>query len=739
MTETRFTALAEAFERLVAMPPEARATALAELDADLRGEVERLLSADTDAADGNVPDPLDAALDSLGGALPARGAGTRVGPWRVLRELGAGGMGTVLLAERADGQFEQQAALKLIRGFPTEDGRRRLRQERQILAQLDHPCIARLLDGGETEDGQPWVAMEYVEGLDLIEHVARHSPDLGARLALFDRIAEAVEHAHQRLVIHRDLKPANVLVRADGVPKLLDFGVAKLIDLGFDSARRDTSTRVWTPGYASPEQRQGRPVTTASDVYALGVILGELLRGDATASARSGFPQLAVDAELRGVIDMACAEDPRERYPTVEALREELRRYREGRPLRAAADTAFYRLRKFVRRHRLPVLLSMLAAGLLLAFVWRLGVERAEAVAARALAERAEVSRSRQFRFLATIFQGAAGSRSDGSPLQAVDLIDRARERLEEQLGDDLAARADVEQMLGSVYLNAGRYADAKTMYLAAVEHGAGTMRDGQRAAFLREAARMAEREGAFEQAHALLDRAQALLGAPPYAADDAVTAIRIRLTRILTMKASDDPRQAATVEVSARDAHAWLPPDHPLLALMLGEQAALSEAAGDYTRLVAQRREVLEVFLRAGNPYPSDVAVQRLNLVRALERTGSLDEAEAELARANADLERAFGDADHAHRAWAWMQGAALQLRRGESAPALTTARAAIAMNQRLGEPTDFSDLMQAAEIARAAHESAQAREWLLQAQNRASTESGRQRATAALDALPH
>lgn len=144
-----------------------------------------------------------------------------------------------------------------------------------------------MLDGGETADGQPWVAMEYVEGLPVVAHVARYAPDLQARLALFDRIAAAVQHAQQRLVIHRDLKPANVLVRADGEPKLLDFGVAKLIDLGLDSGQRDTSTRVWTPGYASPEQRHGQPITTASDVYALGVLLRDMLEGDAAARARA--------------------------------------------------------------------------------------------------------------------------------------------------------------------------------------------------------------------------------------------------------------------------------------------------------------------------------------------------------------------------------------------------------------------------------------------------------------------
>ena len=264
--------IAELFEHLVDLGDVDRESVLAELAPPLRAHLRNLL-----VADRNPHDPLSALI---GGALHHDEGlpGQRLGAWRVLRELGAGGMGTVLLAERADGQYTQQAAIKLIRGFSTEDGRRRLRMERQILAELDHPNIARLLDGGETADGQPYVAMEYVAGVELLDYLATHRLTLLQRLDLFDHIADAVQHAHQRLVIHRDLKPGNVLVRSDGEPKLLDFGVAKLIDIGIDSDARHTSTRVWTPGYASPEQKQGKAVTTTTDVYSLGVILCEITR-----------------------------------------------------------------------------------------------------------------------------------------------------------------------------------------------------------------------------------------------------------------------------------------------------------------------------------------------------------------------------------------------------------------------------------------------------------------------------
>ncbi|ODU42095.1 serine/threonine-protein kinase [uncultured Aquimonas sp.] len=706
MSDTPFNALAEAFDRIVALPVEARADALAALPEGLREEVRRLLLADT-----QPDDPLQAVLEDLGDALQrARAPGARLGPWRVLRELGAGGMGTVLLAERAEAPFEQRAAIKLIRGFPTEDSRRRLRQERRILAQLDHPCIARLLDGGETADGQPWVALEYVEGLGLMAHITQSAPTLAQRLALFDRIAQAVAHAHQQLVIHRDLKPGNVLVRADGEPKLLDFGVAKLIELGDDSARRETSTRVWTEGYASPEQREGRAVTTASDVYALGVMLRDLLEGDAGARQHGGFPALPIDAELRGVIAMACADVPSQRYPTVEALRDELTRYQEGRPLRAAADTGLYRLRKFLQRHRLPVGLGALAVLLLAGNVVWLQHERAEAVAARLAAEHANATRGLQYRFLAGVLQGAAGRREDGSPLLATDLLDRMRDRLETEAAGDPLARTELESLLASAYLNAGRWADAKPLFIASAEHGE-QLKDASDTAYsLREAARMAIELGEFAEAGRLLDRAQALLGEAPYDAGAANAAIRIGLTRIELFKRTQDPRLDAQIERTAQQARAWLPESHFLRALVLGEQAARMENRGEYAQLATLRREVLAVAQATPNVYPGDVRAQRFNLARALEFTGDLDGAEAELALLESELARTVAGIRQSEHVQLRMRRASLALARCLPAQARSLLDEARTLAGQLDLQASPADLLLAARIALALGESERA-----------------------------
>lgn len=522
--------LAELFERLVALSSAEREAALLDLGPESRGQLERLLAADAQAVDP-LAQAVGAGAESL--VLPTPG-GTRLGAYKVLHQIGAGGMGSVLLAERADGHYQQQVAIKLIRGFPTEEGKRRLRQERQILAQLDHPNIAHLLDGGESDDGQPFVVMEFIDGLPLLEHIARRAPEsaitagqaLRARLALFDKIAAAVQHAHERLVIHRDIKPGNVLVRADGEPKLLDFGVAKLVDLSAASDPRQTSTRVWTPGYASPEQQSGGVVTTASDVFGLAILLRELLTGERDSgrlsSTPSGFRALALDAEVRGILVKASAPQPEQRYATVEALRADLRRWLEGRPVRAAPDTGAYRARKFVRRHRLAVALialALLAAG---GFVWRLAAERARAVQAEeatrtalAAAEREASNARAALAFLLDAIGAAVPERAMSAEVSVRDLLDHARAELEKRTRTDSALRQPMQRLLGQLFHSLGEPAiavellqaglagiqpehaaaalpladalDAYSSALGALERGAESMAVAERSAALRE------------------------------------------------------------------------------------------------------------------------------------------------------------------------------------------------------------------------------------------------------------
>ena len=328
-------------------PPGAREELLQSADPEVRREVESLLAAHDE------PDPfLEKSVWELIDADEAeRLIGRSIGPYRVLHQIGHGGMGTVFLAVRDSAEFAQRVAIKLVRGG--EALVQRFRQERQILAALEHPNIARLLDGGTTADGLPYLVMEYVEGTPIDEYCAKLAvPD---KLRLFLELCDAVQHAHRNLIIHRDIKPANVLVTSDGTPKLLDFGIARLV-----SQTAETSTRVMTPDYASPEQLLGRAVTTASDVYALGVLLFELLVGRkpfdaATRTPLSEAPRPGVGGDLDSILLAALEVDPLRRYGSVDKLADDIRRYLDRRPIHARRATFGYRATKFVRRNALAV------------------------------------------------------------------------------------------------------------------------------------------------------------------------------------------------------------------------------------------------------------------------------------------------------------------------------------------------------------------------------------------------
>jgi len=330
------------FQSAADLPPRER---VAFLDREcsepaVRAEVESLLEAHENAGtflEKSIWDLIDT-------NDPHRLAGTAVGPYRLVRPLGHGGMGTVFLAVRADADFDQRVAIKLVRGGSSgEELVRRFRQERQILAALEHPNIARLLDGGTTADGLPYLVMEYVDGMPVDEYGRELSID--EKLRLFLQLCDAVQHAHRSLVIHRDLKPGNVLVTRNGTLKLLDFGIAKL-----ESQVSETSTRLMTPEYASPEQLDGLPVTTASDVYSLGVLLFELLIGKRPSETKE-TPR----GDLNTIVQTALEPDPARRYGSVEKFGDDIRNYLEGRPIAARPATFVYRASKFVRRNKLGV------------------------------------------------------------------------------------------------------------------------------------------------------------------------------------------------------------------------------------------------------------------------------------------------------------------------------------------------------------------------------------------------
>lgn len=475
-------------------------------DPDLYDEVATLLAQETEAEAAigeHAEDFVAPLLPRLQRTLSEDGdlaAGSRIGPYRIVRSVGRGGMGNVYLAERADGTFRKHVALKLVRrGRDTDDLLDRFRQERQLLAGLDHPHIARLLDGG-SDDGRPYLVMEYVEGRPITAYADAERLPVEARLALFEQVCEAVTYAHRALVVHRDLKPNNVLVTDDGAVKLLDFGIAKLLDPAAEPALPATQegVRLLTPEYAAPEQIRGEAVGTTADVYALGVLLYHLLTGrrpidtgglgplarehallsaepmpPATApteeaAAARGRSRAQLQRQLRGdlatILMKALAKAPDRRYGSVEALSEDLRRYRSGLPIHARPAGRLYRARRFVARHRMGVTAGTLAAVLLVAAVTLLTLSQHSLTLQRDRAERELTAKQEVTDFLTSLFEGANPDLAQGDTLTVFDLLARGMERTETELAAQPELQALLSQVIGRLYMQLGSTEQARTL-----------------------------------------------------------------------------------------------------------------------------------------------------------------------------------------------------------------------------------------------------------------------------------
>ncbi len=397
----------EIFARVVEAPENERSERLRALtghDPDLASEVESLLRADAAAQTSAEPFLKRALAEPPDEDDPVEGQ--QIGPYRLSRQIGRGGMGLVYLAERTD-EFRMTVAIKIVRGGLGESLRVRFNRERQILASLDHPNIAKLLDGGATPGGSPYLVMEYVDGEPITKFCDKEGLETTARLRLFEKVCAAIHHAHRHLIIHRDLKPGNILVTREGVPKLLDFGVAKLLDPA-ENADGQTLTGVhpMTPAYASPEQASGQPITTATDIYSLGVILFELLTGARPYQITSTSPleiqktlletqpaapsrlKPGLSTDLDSIVAMAMRKEPDRRYVSAAALADDVRRHLNNFPILARPDTRRYRMGRFVRRHKAMVVGAALAGLALTAAsavaLWQARVARTE----RALSER---------------------------------------------------------------------------------------------------------------------------------------------------------------------------------------------------------------------------------------------------------------------------------------------------------------------------------------------------------------
>ena len=654
------------------LPPQARAAWLAALPpqhADLTDTLRELLAraaqVETDALLGTLPK-----LDTAGGDEAAAGlhaAGQTVGPYRLVRQLGVGGMGVVWLADRADGLMQRSVALKLPHGPFRGDLAVRIAREREIIATLDHPHIARLYDAGVAADGQPYLALEPVDGQRIDRYCEQRRLGVAARLRLFVQAARAVAHAHAQLVVHRDIKPSNLLVDAQAQVKLLDFGIAKLLD---DEAGRDPhqltqqGTRVLTPDYASPEQIAGLPVGTRSDVYSLGVLLYELLTGvrpyrlkrdtrgaleEAILGATVARPSdVVTDAvlrrALRGDLDTivlkALKKTVGERYVSVDAMADDIERHLSSRPVLARPDSLGYRARKFIVRNRVG---AAVASVLLITVLAGAGAALWQARIAVAERQRAEDVKN----FVAAIFREASPYDGSGKQaLTAVDLLKQADKKLEAALAGQPGARIELSNMIGESLLALGDLAAAEPVIARAVAEAGPALGAAHEQTLrgLMLQSQMHRLRGRPQQARADVDRViVALRGGKGGGPVDLATALAHRTLIAIDLGAYAESEQFARegVEVSARLAER----DPQRVA-----SAVLLAMAYRYTRKFDLARDKGESAVRLAievhgetPPHPRVIEARSV-YARALGDTGDLKRGVAMLEAAAADTRALHG-----------------------------------------------------------------------------------------------
>ncbi len=625
------------FHQTLEKDPERRAEFLAEAaDGEaLRHEVEGLLAA-ADPAEARISGVIARTLEQATRSRQDAASGDLIGPYRILRELGHGGMGTVYLAERADEHYRQQVAVKVARsGLEGRDFLLRLRQERQILAHLEHPNIARLLDGGNTGDGAPYLVMEYVEGEPIDRYCEQGRLSIAARLRLFDQVCSAVQAAHRHLVVHRDLKPNNILITSDGTPKLLDFGIAKLLDpsrLPEPPVATACGVRILTPEYASPEQIRGEPASTATDVYSLGVLLFRLLTGaspyavdrrqrrameraiceqeapkPSTVAGRMAAEQARhfgarsaaglrrrLHGDLDNIVGMALRKEPGRRYSSVERLADDLRRHLAGLPVRARAATHGYRIRKFLARHRLVA--SLTAAMILLVGALAI-LHTARLAAERDRSRQAEQQATQIAEFLRGLFEHADPSQARGQEVTARELLEQGAARIESELAEQPEVRAALMDLIGTVHQNLGLFEPAEPLIREALEIRRRRFGDEhpEVAASLHHLAAWLHAAGRYQDAEALyrrvLDMRRRLLGDRHGEVAESLTGLADLLYDL------DRHEPAERLFSQALDIRRQLHgPRHPGVAASLNDLGVVRYARGDAAGAEPLLREALAI-----------------------------------------------------------------------------------------------------------------------------------------------
>lgn len=657
-----------ALDVLLELPSAARPAELQRMTAmrpELRAALEPILR-HLDEPDELLDRP---AIEALGGEArlpPDSAAGSRVGAYRLEALLGRGGMGEVYRASRADGQFEQQVAIKLVR---REAGvsRERFQSERQILAQLDHPGIARLFDGGITEDGRPFMAMELVNGQDLVTWCTQRALTLEKRLELFLQVCDAVAYAHTHLIVHRDLKPGNILVSGDGRVKLLDFGIAK--DLDASPLGQATQTLHLSPVYAAPEQLTGRGITTATDVYALGVILYELLTGRLplalsdlplaavvhrllesnppapSSVAAPGFPvhSRELQGDLDAIVAKALRAQPQARYPDARLLSDDIARFLRHEPVRAREGARAYVFQRFLRRNWLPLSMAALVFAALVAGMIGINVE---ANHARREAARATAAKD----FLISIFEASDPRIASDKPrgqVTAKELLDASAGRIHEQFRDDPDTQIALLGTVMEIYDLQNDVERSQALRRQQVDVARATYGELHPVVLenLLDDVMVSLRQVDLKQARALLDRADGLIHRAGL--DRSTTRARWWLQEGQLLWSDPSTQLRTQALTKAVNLYAAVAPTNEDFPVALNELALTRMFAGDYTAAIALFRQGLDVARHERIPDDSVQVTLGKNLAVALSHEGHRSQAEAALQVASQLAERTYGPDD--------------------------------------------------------------------------------------------
>jgi len=637
--------------------------------------IDRLSVEKPDKASGD--DAANVAPEQQGAKESGRGTGQKniqqVGPYRIIRELGRGGMGVVYLAERADGQFRKKMALKLVkRGMDTDEILHRFRHERQILATLEHPNIARLYDGGASADGRPYLVMEYIEGVPITEYCDRHRLTVAERLALFQTVCEGVQCAHQNLIVHRDLKPSNILVTDDGSVRLLDFGVAKLLQ---EQSEDDVPhTRPWmrlvTPDYAAPEQFTGNRITTATDVYALGILLYELLTGthpykDGDGLNTFGIPDAAklvespvarvlrtddsrvfdarkttrrslarrLSNDLENIVMTAMNPDPEHRYRSAEQLYRDIGLYMSGHPVTTRRQTSIYRFRKFVGRNKTAVASVSIIVVISILFGIFSWMQHRETARERDIAEYERDKALMLAGFMERLFDASNPYNPEPEridTLRAFELLQRGAETAENELAGRPDVQAQMFRSVGVAYRGMGRYEEADTYLSKSLELRKSTpgvdvndlLHSYADLGFLHYV------QGRYAESEAILHLALELAQEHQDAGDIGLANIMHTLAVTLSARTRWDeaePLFRQALEIRKRK----FGPIHQEVAATQGALASLLTSTGKHEEAHALMRESVRVRRKLyGNNHPS-VAIGLNNLAVELRSARRFEEAE--------------------------------------------------------------------------------------------------------------